>query len=126
MFYGKESNIDISKKFLESRLSNKDSKVFICEVNNILTGFVQLYPLFSSTRVSKYWLLNDLFVDSEYRGKGYSKLLNRAREEALARMINQAEEKGANAILAFRFQTSAIAPGASEVIAFGTAVKLKD
>ena len=42
------------------------------------------------------------------------------------RMINQAEEKGANAILAFRFQTSAIAPGASEVIAFGTAVKLKD
>ena len=58
MFYGKESNIDISKKFLESRLSNKDSKVFVCEVNNILTGFVQLYPLFSSTRVSKYWLLN--------------------------------------------------------------------
>ena len=34
--------------------------------------------------------------------QGYSKLLNRAREEALARMINQAEEKGANAILAFR------------------------
>tara|TARA_B100001027_G_scaffold119298_1_gene82364 strand:+ start:4090 stop:4407 length:318 start_codon:yes stop_codon:yes gene_type:complete len=58
--------------------------------------------------------------------QGYSKLLNRAREEALARMINQAQEKGANAILAFRFQTSAIAPGASEVIAFGTAVKLKD
>ena len=81
MFYGNESNIDISKKFLESRLSNKDSKVFICEVNNILTGFVQLYPLFSSTRVSKYWLLNDLFVDSEYRGNGYSKLLiDKAKE----------------------------------------------
>ena len=81
MFYGKESNIDISKKFLENRLSNKDSKVFICEVNNILTGFVQLYPLFSSTRVSKYWLLNDLFVDSEYRGNGYSKLLiDKAKE----------------------------------------------
>jgi len=81
MFYGNESNIDISKKFLENRLSNKDSKVFICEVNNILTGFVQLYPLFSSTRVSKYWLLNDLFVDSEYRGNGYSKLLiDKAKE----------------------------------------------
>jgi len=75
IFYGKESNIDISKKFLESRISNKDSKMFICEVNNILTGFVQLYPLFSSVRVSKYWLLNDLFIDSEFRGKGYSKLL---------------------------------------------------
>ena len=81
MFYGKESNIIISKNFLESRLSNKDSKLFICEVNNILTGFVQLYPLFSSTRVSKYWLLNDLFVDSKYRGKGYSKLLiDKAKE----------------------------------------------
>ena len=81
MFYGKESDIDISKKFLESRLSNKDSKVFICEVNNVIIGFVQLYPLFSSTRVSKYWLLNDLFVGSEHRGKGYSKLLiNKAKE----------------------------------------------
>jgi len=81
MFYGKESNIIVSKNFLESRLSNKDSKLFICEVNNILTGFVQLYPLFSSTRVSKYWLLNDLFVDSKYRGKGYSKLLiDKAKE----------------------------------------------
>ena len=81
MFYGNESDIDISKKFLENRLSNKDSKVFICEVNNILTGFVQLYPLFSSKRVSKYWLLNDLFVGSEYRGKGYSKqLIDKAKE----------------------------------------------
>jgi GNAT superfamily N-acetyltransferase len=81
IFYRKESNIDISKKFLESRISNKDSKMFICEVNNILTGFVQLYPLFSSVRVSKYWLLNDLFIDSEFRGKGYSKLLiDRAKE----------------------------------------------
>lgn len=84
IFYGKESNIDISKKFLESRISNKDSKIFICEVNNILTGFVQLYPLFSSVRVSKYWLLNDLFIDSEFRGKGYSKLLiDRAKELVL-------------------------------------------
>ncbi|MBC8397112.1 GNAT family N-acetyltransferase [Flavobacteriaceae bacterium] len=84
IFYGKESNIDISKKFLESRISNKDSKMFICEVNNILTGFVQLYPLFSSVRVSKYWLLNDLFIDSEFRGKGYSKLLiYRAKELVL-------------------------------------------
>lgn len=84
IFYGKESNIDISKKFLESRISNKDSKMFICEVNNILTGFVQLYPLFSSVRVSKYWLLNDLFIDSEFRGKGYSKLLiDRAKELVL-------------------------------------------
>ena len=43
--------------------------------DNELSGFVQLYPIFSSTRVSKYWLLNDLYVDVKKRGKGYSKLL---------------------------------------------------
>ena len=53
----------------------KDSKIFVCDFNNKLSGFVQLYPIFSSTRVSKYWLLNDLYVDVKKRGKGYSKLL---------------------------------------------------
>jgi GNAT superfamily N-acetyltransferase len=75
MFYGKESNIDISKEFLDSRIINKDSIIYVCEVGNNIIGFVQLYPLFSSTRVSKYWLLNDLFVDVKERGNGYSKLL---------------------------------------------------
>lgn len=75
MFYGKESNIDISKEFLDSRIINKDSKIYVCEAGNNIIGFVQLYPLFSSTRVSKYWLLNDLFVDVKERGNGYSKLL---------------------------------------------------
>ena len=46
-----------------------------------LVGFVQLYPLFSSTRMEKLWLLNDLFVDPDYRGKGISKgLINKAKE----------------------------------------------
>ena len=40
-----------------------------------LVGFVQLYPLFSSTRMKKLWLLNDLFVVENFRGKGISKQL---------------------------------------------------
>ena len=75
MFYGKESDLKVAEEFLRFRIENKDSKIFICEFNNELSGFVQLYPIFSSTRVSKYWLLNDLFVDINKRGKGYSKLL---------------------------------------------------
>ena len=75
MFYGKESDLKVAEEFLRSRIENKDSKIFICEFNNELSGFVQLYPIFSSTRVSKYWLVNDLFVDINKRGKGYSKLL---------------------------------------------------
>ena len=55
---------------------------------------------------------------------GYSKLLQRAREDAYQRMIEDAKSKGANAIIAFRFQTSTITKGASEVMAYGTAVKI--
>ena len=75
MFYEKKSDLKVAEEFLRSRIKNKDSKIFICEFNNELYGFVQLYPIFSSTRVSKYWLLNDLFIDINKRGKGYSKLL---------------------------------------------------
>ena len=58
--------------------------------------------------------------------KSYSILLTAAREEAMERMIEHATELNADAIINFRFQTSTIAPGASEVIAYGTAVKLED
>ena len=75
MFYGKQSDLKVAGEFLRSRIEKKDSKIFVCDFNNELFGFVQLYPIFSSTRVSKYWLLNDLFIETKNRGKGYSKLL---------------------------------------------------
>ena len=50
--------------------------IYIARVeNDVATGFTQLYPLFSSTRLKRFWLLNDLFVHSNFRGKGISKLL---------------------------------------------------
>ncbi|MAR17743.1 YbjQ family protein [Gammaproteobacteria bacterium] len=58
--------------------------------------------------------------------KSYSILLTAAREEAMERMIEHATELNADAIINFRFQTSTIAPGASEVIAYGTAVTFGD
>ena len=81
MFYGKKSDLKVAKEFLRSRIEKKDSKIFVCDFNNELSGFVQLYPLFSSTRVSKYWLLNDLYVDVNKSGKGFSKfLIERSKE----------------------------------------------
>ena len=56
---------------------------------------------------------------------GYSKLLKSSREQAYLRMVEDAKAKGANAILGFRFQTSTIAQGAAEILAYGTAVKIK-
>lgn len=54
--------------------------------------------------------------------KGYTELLQESREEALDRMILQAEAIGANAVLNVRFTTSSVAQGAAELFAFGTAV----
>jgi len=82
VFYKKESDISGANSFLTERLTSKDSKIYVAEnSNNDLTGFVQLYPLFSSTRMQKLWLLNDLFVDESYRGKGISvQLINKAKD----------------------------------------------
>lgn len=52
----------------------------------------------------------------------YTKLMSEAREQALDRMIERAEELGANAIVDVRFSTSYIMGAASEILAFGTAV----
>lgn len=57
--------------------------------------------------------------------KGYTELLNESREEAVSRMVKQAEALGANAVINVRFATSSIAAGASEVFAYGTAVKVQ-
>ena len=75
MFYHKSSDISGAEQFISERLENRDSEIFVVEEDGKLGGFVQLYPLFSSTRMKRYWLLNDLYVNSEYRGKGYSKVL---------------------------------------------------
>lgn len=57
--------------------------------------------------------------------KGYTELLVEARADALNRMQEQAEALGADAILNVRFTTSSITQGASELLAYGTAVKLR-
>ncbi|MBC7342589.1 MAG: YbjQ family protein [Clostridia bacterium] len=54
----------------------------------------------------------------------YAQLLEDARNEALAKMIQEAESLGANAIICIRFATSTITTGAAEMIAYGTAVKI--
>jgi len=56
--------------------------------------------------------------------KGYTELLHESREEAINRMVEQAQSIGANAILNIRFSTSSITQGASELFTYGTAVKL--
>ena len=56
--------------------------------------------------------------------KGYTELMQEARQEAIERMIAEAQSMGANAVLNVRFATTSIAAGAAESLAYGRAVQL--
>jgi uncharacterized protein YbjQ (UPF0145 family) len=56
--------------------------------------------------------------------RGYTELLSEARNIAVQRMLSSAKEKGADAVVGIRFTTSAIMGTSSEILVFGTAVKL--
>jgi len=56
--------------------------------------------------------------------KGYTELLTESRRQAIERMMQQAQQLGADAVVNVRFTTSAITSGAAELYAYGTAVKL--
>ncbi|MCC1496961.1 YbjQ family protein [Alcanivorax sp. 1008] len=57
--------------------------------------------------------------------KGYTELLQEARDEAVQRMVDQAKGMGANAVINVRFSTSSVSAGAAELFAYGTAVVLE-
>ncbi len=81
VFYGKNSDVESAGIFLSQRIENDESVIYVADNEGTLVGFTQLYPLFSSVRMKKLWLLNDLFVDPEFRGKGVSiQLLDRAKQ----------------------------------------------
>jgi len=84
VWYRKPSDKVAAKEFLLERMKSEESIIYACEnEEGNLIGFTQLYPIFSSTRMKRMWLLNDLFVDADFRGRGVSKMLiNKAKELA--------------------------------------------
>ena len=92
-FYRQPADLPLARAFLQARLGGGDSVVYLAEDEGAAVGFVQLYPLFSSTasRPGRIWLLNDLYVVPEARGGGVGRrLMDRARQLA--------EETGARSI----------------------------
>lgn len=57
--------------------------------------------------------------------KEYTQMISEAREDALKRMLDEAEKLNADAVINIRFTTSQVMGGAAEILAYGTAVKLK-
>ena len=84
-FYEQPSDVALARAFIAARLERNESVIFLAERAGRPVGFVQLYPLFSSTapRPRRLWLLNDLYVAPEARASGMGRaLMARARRLA--------------------------------------------
>jgi ribosomal protein S18 acetylase RimI-like enzyme len=92
VFYEQKSNVMGAREFLKARLMNEESVVFLAVEGSNPVGFVQLYPSFSSVSMRKSWVLNDLYVEEQFRGKG-------AGEKLIHKAIQFSKETGAKGIL---------------------------
>lgn len=92
VFYEQLSDVQSAREFLKARLMNEESVVFLAIEGSNPVGFVQLYPTFSSVSMMRSWVLNDLYVKEQFRGKG-------AGEKLIHKAIQFAKERGAKGIM---------------------------
>ncbi|BCT91503.1 putative N-acetyltransferase YhfO [Lysobacter helvus] len=74
-FYAQAGDVDRARAFLHERLSRNESVVLLAFRGDTPAGFTQLYPIFSSVRTARTWLLNDLFVAEHARRGGVARAL---------------------------------------------------
>ncbi len=91
VFYGQASDMPLASSFLTERLTRDESVVLLAQDGDALLGFTQIYPSFSSVRVRRTWILNDLFVAANARRRGVASLLLQsaarfARDDGALRM----------------------------------------
>ena len=80
-FYKYRSDLAGVRRFLNERLKNRESVIFLAVEGDEALGFTQLYPTFSSTTLRPMWILNDLFVAPARRKSGVARaLMMRARQ----------------------------------------------
>lgn len=78
IFYKQLSDIGMAQAFINERLQNNESIIFVAMDDDEPVAFTQLYPKYSSVRLIKNWILNDLYVDADYRKQGIGEKLIRA------------------------------------------------
>ena len=77
-FYAQPADLARARAFLTMRIAGDESVLLLAEHASTAVGFVQLYPLFSSVRTGRIWILNDLFVAPTARRLGVARELLRA------------------------------------------------
>ena len=76
-FYKQVPDLDGARQFLQARLENDESVVFVAFLEGAPAGFTQLYPMWSSVSMQRSWVLNDLFVADTARRHGVGEALMR-------------------------------------------------
>ena len=74
-FYAQPSDLRRAHDWLQARMQRNESVLLIAERNHAAVGFTQLYPMFSSVRTARLWILNDLFVAADARRQGVARAL---------------------------------------------------
>jgi GNAT superfamily N-acetyltransferase len=74
-FYAQAPDPQRAHDWLQARLQRDESVMLVAERNGTAVGFTQLYPMFSSVRTARLWILNDLFVAADARRQGVAREL---------------------------------------------------
>jgi GNAT superfamily N-acetyltransferase len=74
-FYAQPGDLQRARDFLYERLHRGESAILLAELDGRGAGFTQLYPMFSSVRTARIWVLNDLYIDEGARRHGVGKAL---------------------------------------------------
>ena len=74
-FYGQTPDLPLARQWLRERLRFGESVVLVAKRAGAAVGFAQLYPMFSSVRTARTWILNDLYVDAGARRRGVARAL---------------------------------------------------
>ena len=80
-FYDQDPDFKGALAYITDRVIKKDSIIYVAMEEAEIIGFVQLYPIFTSIGMKRAWILNDIYVLEEHRGKGVGKALMNAAYE---------------------------------------------
>src|SRR5262249_7359124 len=124
------SGLPVGRRLLRHRNTRMASKITVTTANNL-----EGYEIAEYLGVVRGIVVRAQTITQGLRGalasvfggniRAYEEVCEQARSEAFARMVQHAQDKGADAVLAMRYDATEFAQGVTEVLAYGTAVKLR-